>query len=206
VWGHGLKLAIAPWIWRMYRQTIALPDFDLADDTMATPLIFACLHRDMIPVIMHVRSLGPAILVSSSADGDILVRTLGETDYRYVRGASGQDGRRAFGRLRQELLSGHCIGVAVDGPAGPFGRVKEGALQLSRLSGVPIIPLRAQPHRKIELNTWDRTVVPLPFSRVTVRQGRPLLVPRSATDSELRRMRRELEQFLSRRGADRGDS
>ena len=193
---QALKLALAPVAWRALRGSVRLVEFEPRPQDRKHPLIFACLHRDILMAIMHVRPMRPSLLVSQSPDGDILIRTLGTRDYGYARGATGEDGKRAFMSLRRELENGHSIGLAVDGPKGPYGVINEGVLQLSRLSGVPIVPLLAEAPRSRILGTWDRTVVPHPFSRVVMHRGDDLTVDRDGGEAELGAARRQLQEFF----------
>jgi len=201
---YALKMFWAPLVWRAFCASIQVPLFPGAAGQ--EPVIFACLHRDILPAIIHVRPARPSLLVSGSPDGDILIRTLGATTYGFIRGATGENGQRAFVALRRELEQGRSIGLAVDGPKGPYGVIHEGVLQLSRLSGTPIVPLRAEVSRPIVLGTWDRTVVPRPFSRVQMRRGADLPVPRVATDADLAVVRRKLAAFLGVERENRADS
>ncbi len=199
--GQGLKLTLAPPVWRLLSATIRLerlPDRYLAP---GRPLILSCLHRDILPAIMHVKPARPALLVSLSPDGDILIRTLGRRHYRFVRGATGEEGNRAFMGLVRELDRGHSVGVAVDGPKGPFGAIQDGVLQLARLTGVAILPLVARAERARTLSTWDHTVVPYPFSRVEFDHGPLLTVSRRAGHDEIQQARERLAGFFGVEGA-----
>lgn len=180
---QSAKLFLAPLGWRLLSGTLRL-DPPVPPPT-AGGVIFACLHRDILPALIYVRSLRPALVVSNSPDGDILVRTLGHENYAFVRGESGEDGRRAFVHLRRLVEGGAHAGLAVDGPRGPFGFIHEGVLQLARFTGRPIVPLGFLCGMAASLNTWDRTVVPWPGSRVKVLQAPPVHVPRDATSQEL---------------------
>ncbi|MCB1184883.1 DUF374 domain-containing protein [bacterium] len=171
---QGLKLLLAPPAWRGLAASLRLAGPPVPAG--GGPRIFACLHRDILGAILHVAPARPTLLVSSSPDGDILIRTLGTACYGYVRGATGDNGARAFVALRRELEAGRSIGVAVDGPKGPFGVIHDGGLQLARLTGAPLAPLRMAAARARVLATWDRTVVPLPFSRVRIDAGPELRV------------------------------
>lgn len=198
---QALKLTLGPVAWWLLCHTVRLPEFAEPADP-DRPLIFACLHRDILLAIRHVRGRRPSLLVSSSADGDILVRALGQKHYGYVRGATGEDGQRAFVALRRELQQGRSVGVAVDGPKGPYGVINEGVLQLSRLSGCPIVPLRAEVPRRIVLGTWDRTVVPHLFSRVELVRGPDVSVAREGGESDLVAARGILADFFAEDGAE----
>jgi lysophospholipid acyltransferase (LPLAT)-like uncharacterized protein len=186
-----LKLALAPTLWRLWTRSVRVPR-GAQPPGAAGPVIYACLHRDMIPSILYVQPVRPTLLVSNSPDGDILSKTLAASGFGFARGSTGKDGGQAFVRLLAALREGHSVGIAVDGPRGPFGEVREGVIQLSRRSGCQIVPLLSCPGRFWKLGNWDRTVVPLPWSTVRIREGEPLLVPVSADGPELDRWRRRL--------------
>lgn len=191
-----LKLLVAPGAWRLLCALTRVEKLPAEYLAAGSPLILSCLHRDILPAIIHVKPARPALLVSHSPDGDILIRTLGERHYRYVRGATGDNGNRAFRGLVKQLEQGHSVGLAVDGPKGPFGSIQEGVLQLARLTGAPILPLAARPGRAWVLNTWDRTVVPRPLARVDFKHGPLLSVPRDAGRTEILDMKNRLADFF----------
>jgi lysophospholipid acyltransferase (LPLAT)-like uncharacterized protein len=194
---QGLKMALAPPVWKFLCAATRLDPISrrgyAQDDG---PFILSCLHRDILPAIMHVKPLRPALLVSNSPDGDILVRTLGRSSYRFVRGSTGDGGQQAFRDLVRQLETGHSVGVAVDGPKGPYGFINDGVLQLARLTGVPILPMLARPRRAWVLDTWDRTVVPQLFTRVELEHGRLMHLPRQLDSAGLDRARDELARFF----------
>ena len=191
-----LKMLLAPPAWRVLTATVSLPEYESIPELECGPVIFACLHRDILPAIMYVRSIRPALMVSHSPDGDILVRTLGEKHYRFARGATGLGGKRALLLLRRELESGHSVGVAVDGPEGPFGSIREGVLHLARMTGAPIAPLVARADRPLVLGTWDRTIVPLPFRKVEMEMGPILRISSDASGEDLKLNRCRLAEFF----------
>lgn len=199
-----LKLILAPPIWSVLATTVRIPRTARPPGPISPPVIFACLHRDFIPAILFVKPARPALLVSHSPDGDILIRALTRGGYRFVRGSTGHDGGRGFVGLLRELKRGHNVGVAVDGPKGPFGTVHDGVIQLSRRAGCPILPLAVRCRHRRVLRTWDRTVVPWPGSRVLVAEGEPLQVKPEASADEIGRLRARLLaslQVLQRPGA-----
>lgn len=189
---QGLKLFLAPKFWRFFETTLRLETYP--EDPTSQPVIFASLHRDLIPAIMYVKPTKLAIVVSNSPDGDILVHALGDKNYNFVRGASGKDGGRAFVGMRRMLDSGISVGVAVDGPDGPFGKIHDGALHLARKTGFPIVPIKACPSRAIVLRSWDRTIIPLPFSSVGMVCGSPIFIPQDS--QEFGTPRKILEEFF----------
>jgi lysophospholipid acyltransferase (LPLAT)-like uncharacterized protein len=99
-----------------------------------------------------------------------------------------------------ELLSrsGQALIVAVDGPAGPSGVAKRGAVELARLSGAPLVPIRCFAQRAVELETtWDRRLVPLPCGVLVPVAGSLLEVPRRATRHDVAELAKTLASTLS---------
>jgi lysophospholipid acyltransferase (LPLAT)-like uncharacterized protein len=191
-----LKLALAPPIWRLISRSWRLQTTDRTDGDPAGPVIFACLHRDILAAIVHCRPARPALLVSKSDDGQILTRTLADDGYRFARGSTGHDGREGYVALLRQLRAGRHVGVAVDGPRGPFGHVHPGALQLARRAGVGIVPLSVRARPCLQLKTWDRTVLPLPWARIEVAAGAELRIDRDATNEQLADLARRLAAAL----------
>ncbi|MBU1072318.1 DUF374 domain-containing protein, partial [bacterium] len=172
-----LKLWLTPVLYRMLSGSVRLDGGGTGRRPGDSPVIFACLHRDMIPAILHVKTACPTLLVSRSPDGDILINTLRRHGYSFARGSTGKQGGRAFRSLLDALQGGSSVGIAVDGPRGPFGVVRDGVIQLSRLTGAPIVPLTVRCGRHLNLGNWDRTVLPLPFTRIEAVEGEAIAVP-----------------------------
>lgn len=191
---HDLKLMLAPLAWSLLRGTVRLAD--TAPPEPDGPVIYACLHGDILPSLLYVRPRRPVLLVSTSPDGEILIRALGTRDFGFVRGQTGPQGARALVEMRRHLAEGRSIGLAVDGPKGPFGVIQPGVLQLARLASTPIVPLRTQPGAGRILSTWDRTVVPLPLRRVVVEQGPKLRLAADAGPQRIEEAKRDLARFF----------
>jgi lysophospholipid acyltransferase (LPLAT)-like uncharacterized protein len=111
---------------------------------------------------------------------------------RIILGSSGNGGRQAAEQLMQELREGRWTGLAPDGPAGPSRVAKRGVGHIAAQTGLPIVPLRFTLSHALELPTWDRKRLAVPFSTITVRFGQPIFVERRNLDPAMR----ELAQAL----------
>jgi lysophospholipid acyltransferase (LPLAT)-like uncharacterized protein len=191
-----LKLALGPAGWRLLAATCRHQTTPLAPGPAVAPVIFACLHRDILPAMLYCRTARPFLLISKSPDGEILVRTLSRCGFGFVRGSTGHAGHEGFVGLLRELRAGNHVGVAVDGPRGPRGMVHDGVLQLAKRAQVPILPLVARCRRPLVLSTWDRTVVPLPFTAFAIAAKEPVRIASEADDADLAAARRLLAERL----------
>jgi lysophospholipid acyltransferase (LPLAT)-like uncharacterized protein len=169
------------------------------------PLLFAIWHRDYFPIFWYARGSGACVIVSRSADGEILARMLARRGYRTVRGSSTRGATRALIDLARVVAGGADAAVAVDGPRGPEDEAKPGIVLLAKITGCPIVPLGVGMNRYKAFGSWDRFRLPVPFSRVVLTAGEPVCVPPNAAPELMELKRRQLGRSLSvqrRRAAD----
>ncbi len=137
-----------------------------------------------------------AVLVSASKDGEKLARVLSKFDLICVRGSSSRRGKEALRELTRLIEEGYDVGITPDGPRGPKYHCQDGVISLSQMTQAPIIPVSYDLARKITVNSWDNFMIPLPFTRATLRIGSPLTVPADAGDAQCEQKRLELENVL----------
>lgn len=124
-----------------------------------------------------------AILSSLSRDGDISSSILRRFGWKIVRGSSTRGGAQGLIELIRHLRQGGTVGITPDGPSGPIYHIEPGAVYMSQKTGSPLFPVAFIPDQYWEFNSWDRFIIPKPFSRCIVYYGNPLAVP-AKTDPE----------------------
>jgi lysophospholipid acyltransferase (LPLAT)-like uncharacterized protein len=142
------------------------------------------------------QAAGLAALVSASRDGAGLAAVLECFDVLPVRGSSSKRGPQALLELTTWAERGYDLAITPDGPRGPRYVVQEGVMSLAQVTGMPIVPVSYTLPWKIQVKSWDRFQIPIPFSRCEVQVGEPVRVPREASDEERERLRQELEKRL----------
>jgi len=161
-------------------------------------IIFAGLHEGMMMLPYHFRDrAGGVVMVSRSRDGDLIADTVERFGMRAVRGSSGHGGRAALDLMADALNHDHVsAGVIVDGPRGPALEAKAGVIELARITGLPIVPGTWWCKPMARVKTWDRTIVPLPFSRIAFAFAEPLFVEPDADAAAVETARVELTRRL----------
>ncbi len=144
--------------------------------------ILALWHGRILPATLYWRGRGIVAITSHNFDGEWIARLMGRFGYRAARGSTSRGGSRALVQLRRELAEGHAAAFTVDGPRGPAGVAQPGALWLAGATGHPVLPFHIEADRCWTVRSWDRTMVPKPFSVVAVAIGAPLDVPGTAED------------------------
>ena len=159
-------------------------------------VIYAFWHGHLLYLMYRYRGSGVYILVSQSRDGELLSRILQHFGMPAIRGSSSRGGRRSLLELVRRARAGASAALAPDGPRGPRHQAQSGIITLAQLTEIPILPVAVDARWKIEFQSWDRFLLPLPYSRVVVAYGEPMVVPRGADTSLLEQKRQELEGKL----------
>ncbi|MFZ0826974.1 MAG: lysophospholipid acyltransferase family protein, partial [Verrucomicrobiia bacterium] len=141
-------------------------------------------------------SAGLAGLVSASRDGAFLAAILERFGVQPVRGSSSRRGGQALLELSTWAERGYDLAITPDGPRGPRYVVQDGAMTLAQVTGLPLVPASYHLSWKIQVKSWDRFQIPLPFARCEITIGRILSVPRETTDAEREALRQQLEAEL----------
>lgn len=162
------------------------------------PLIASFWHACMIPATYMCRDLGVCVMSSNSYDGEYMGRIIRKFGFVAVKGSSSRNAVRALLGLRRALEQGWTVAFTLDGPRGPRYKVKPGPVALARSSGVPLTMFHMAVDRAWVLNTWDRLMIPKPFSRVLMRFGKLIPVPSDTTDEEIERYQQDLQESLDR--------
>lgn len=163
------------------------------------PICFAGFHQGLLYLPFHFRDRDGVVMVSASRDGDLIAGTMARFGLRSARGSSKRGGSGALRAMIDEVNRSRCsAGMIVDGPRGPDGIAKLGVIQLARETGLPIVPGNWWATPNLQMGSWDRALVPLPFARMVVAFEQAMHVPPDATDDEMEAMRVELTVRLER--------
>jgi Uncharacterized protein conserved in bacteria len=169
------------------------------------PVLFALWHGRMFLSIQAHRGEGIVTMASRSKDGEIIAGWLERNGYAVVRGSTTRGGGEALRRMVRSVRSGRHAALTVDGPKGPPRIVQPGVVQLARLTGAWILPITSSASRPRFLASWDRYLLPLPFSRGFVAYGEPFPIPREMSDeSALARIASALDAATSEADAAAG--
>ncbi len=145
------------------------------------------------------RAFHSHVLISRSFDGELIARTLQRLGYRTVRGSSSRGAVAGLLGLRAVVLRNEPAIFTADGPRGPIYVTKSGPVKLAQMTGYPIGSFHLQPARAWVVNSWDRFLIPKPFSRVVVAWSHSIPAPGpQASEAELERVRHELNTAIER--------
>ncbi|HSU80799.1 MAG TPA: lysophospholipid acyltransferase family protein [Thermoanaerobaculia bacterium] len=143
-----------------------------------THFILAFWHRHLLLMPYAYRGRRISVLVSQSKDGELIARTVAHLGIDSSRGSSSRGGIAGMRSLLRKAAEGWDIAFTPDGPRGPLREVQPGVILAAAATGLAVLPVAIAASRAKLLRSWDRFLVPLPFSKVHIVYGEPLTVER----------------------------
>lgn len=137
-----------------------------------------------------------AALISASRDGDLLSDAIHRFDYDVVRGSSSKLGASGLLQLSDVLASKRDVVITPDGPRGPAYEIGPGLVFLAQKTGAPVLPINMEYSSCWRIKSWDRFIIPKPFSKVRVFIGQPEAVRSTSTDQEFEAERLRLQNAM----------
>lgn len=138
------------------------------------------------------------MLISNHSDGRLIAKTIGHLGIGTIVGSTSRGGAKAARALTRRLRSEKgIVGITPDGPRGPRMRASNGVVALARLAQVPVFAVAFSANRAKRFESWDRFLLPYPFSRGVFAWSTALHVPKDADAAELERKRIEIESALT---------
>jgi hypothetical protein len=137
-------------------------------------VIYCFWHSHLLPMTYIFRGIGVKAVVSSSKDGDRITAVAQRWRHGTIRGSSSLHGLSVVRECVRELKQGQNIVLMPDGPRGPREIVKPGVAQIALLANATVFPVIALPAKTWRLNSWDRFMVPRPFTAIDMRIADPL--------------------------------
>lgn len=160
------------------------------------PPILSVWHNRLFIGTYFLRRRSVVVMTSRSSDAEYSSRLVQRFGFGVVRGSSTRGGSAALLKMVRVMRAGFPTAFTIDGPRGPRYVAKMGALLLAKKTGCPILPFTITPAHSWELPTWDRLLIPVPFTRALMIYGEPLYVPPDADSETLHARRDDLQRAL----------
>lgn len=159
-------------------------------------VILAFWHNRLLLMPFQYYGRKACIMNSAHRDGEIITRVIKRFGVTAVRGSSTRGWIGGLRGMIEAYRQGYDLVVVPDGPRGPCYHAKPGVLQLARATGAPIFPVTYSAAWKTTVRSWDRLLIPFPWSRVMYVVGQPIFVPANASAAQLEEKRQQLEERL----------
>ena len=158
--------------------------------------IFALWHQNMIASILFKTKTPHVTIASDSRDGELIATVLAKFKYEVARGSSTRGGAKGLKGLIRHIKKGLPGAITIDGPKGPPHEVKNGILDLARITQTPIVPYVVYPQKYWSLKSWDKFRIPKPFARIFIRYENAIYVDKKINAEEYERLRNQIKVDL----------
>lgn len=174
--------------------------FDKIEPIIASNKFIGAFWHSRILILSHLhKKVNSAIMVSASKDGEIIASILQQQGYQTIRGSTSRGGVRALASMvRAMKTEKKCAAIVPDGPRGPRFVVQPGVIALAKKTGYPILSVTYSAKRMKVFSSWDRFILPYPFTRCRVIYGKPVQVPADTPKQDEEKFRRQLQNELCR--------
>ena len=156
-------------------------------------------HQQFFSAILpfkNYKTFNPSIMISQSKDGEIVAKIALRSGWNPVRGSSSKAGTEALKKIITNLKEKKLAAHIVDGPKGPPGIVKPGVIRLAHAANAVIVPFSVSAEKAWYFNSWDKFLLPKPFSKVFLRFGKMIKFDRVKDKEIIERQRMKLEEVM----------
>jgi lysophospholipid acyltransferase (LPLAT)-like uncharacterized protein len=202
-WRARWLIAFGYWLIKVWGWTLRYKVEDRAGvvSKPVTENFIGCFwHNRLLIFPLVLRRFTPnrrgAALISASRDGDLLTDAIHRFGFGVVRGSSSRMGAPALLQLSEVLSSGGDVVITPDGPRGPVYELGPGLVFLAQKTGASVLPMNMEYSSCWRFNSWDRFILPRPFSRVRVTFGEPYHVAETTTPEEFEAERLRIQDRM----------
>jgi hypothetical protein len=156
-------------------------------------------HQQFFSAIVpfkNYKTFNPSIMISQSKDGEIVAKIALRSGWNPVRGSSSKGGLEALKKMIAHLKEKKLAAHIVDGPKGPAGIVKPGVIRLAHAANAVIVPFSVSAEKAWVFNSWDKFLLPKPFSKVFLRFGKMIKFDRVKDKEIFEKQRMQLEEIM----------
>ena len=197
-----IKLFISSFWWTCKVEKIIGDEHALTLIKKGEPIIPCYWHQMHIFGSWYMRKLQKrglkiGFLISPSVDGEVPAKIIESWGAVAIRGSSNRTGARALKDMYNTITKEKISPVTTsDGPTGPVHEFKQGAIMLAQLTQSPMLPIAYMASRYWELKTWDKFIIPKPFSRIVIAVGEPHFIDKKSNAEKLEEERLSMENDM----------
>ena len=158
--------------------TLKVVDEDSLLNTNKTgaPLLVCCWHSQAVLLARYFKLTSFDVwgVSSTHADSEVLARVLRSWNIKLIRGSSTRGWVNVIKKMfRLFKVPKSIVVVTPDGPRGPKKRAKSGAFKIAKKQNVQIVACALLSTRFWKLPSWDKTIIPRPFSKIYLKFSSP---------------------------------
>ncbi|MBC8440958.1 MAG: lysophospholipid acyltransferase family protein [Deltaproteobacteria bacterium] len=163
------------------------------------PILLCAWHQQFFSIIRHFKTyskFNPGLMISQSRDGELIAGVANKTGWHTLRGSSSRGGKKAMEGMIEHLITNGLGAHILDGPTGPIGKVKAGVIKMAQETNAIVVPVYTHAEHAWFFNSWDRFMLPKPFSKITLTFGDGMHLVPDGTSADFEAQRQLLEDTM----------
>ncbi len=163
------------------------------------PVLLCAWHQQFFAAIRYFRTyskFNPGIMISQSKDGELIAGVANKTGWHTARGSSTRGGKNAMDAMISHIKKYGLGAHILDGPTGPMGKVKAGVIKIAQETDAHVVPFYITPKKTWFFNSWDKFMLPKPFSKLTLTFGDIIQFKKTENSKQFEDQRLLLEKTM----------
>ena len=145
-------------------------NFHVVGEITQEQSIVVCWHGELLMSpqayrYFHKKQLASCI-VSRHFDGEMIANIMMYLSIAPLRGSSSRGAKQVLLEAFRAVKKGDDLLVTPDGPRGPRHTISDGAIALAHKAKAPVLTVNYIPKAYWQLGSWDKFVIPKPFSTI----------------------------------------
>ncbi|WP_187647315.1 lysophospholipid acyltransferase family protein [Nitrosophilus labii] len=174
-------------------------EYKIASKIPKEPFIVAFWHGELLmQPYLYKKVRGKhkiAVMISEHFDGEIIARIVKRFGIDSVRGSTKKGAAKVLLNAIRKMREGYDIAITPDGPRGPRYSIADGIVAISKKEDAYIVPFHYEASKYWQLNSWDKFIIPKPFSKLTFYVGEPFKVEELEDKSTKEYIKKRMLQF-----------
>jgi lysophospholipid acyltransferase (LPLAT)-like uncharacterized protein len=175
-------------------------EFHLPQKRAKTPTLVAFWHGEILmnPFLYKkfMQDIKMSLMISEHFDGELIARTASFFGFDFVRGSSSRGAIKALKESFKLVDRGVSLAITPDGPRGPRHSVADGIVAIAQKKNLPIVVYRYKASKFWQMKSWDKFIVPKPFSRLDFYASEPFYVTGLPKDEAKSVIKERLESYV----------
>jgi lysophospholipid acyltransferase (LPLAT)-like uncharacterized protein len=159
-------------------------------------VLYTFWHKNILPLAYFYRKQAIHIMISEHRDGEFIARVAKRLGYYPVRGSSTRGGSKALFEMSQVSKRGFDAAITPDGPKGPKHEVQPGTVVIASRGDLPVVPAAVSAKPCWTLKSWDKFLIPKPFSKVVILVGKPVQFPPKFEEAQIESLCQRVKESL----------
>ena len=116
-------------------------------------------------------------------DANRIALILSNWGFKLIRGSSSKGGKDVIKKMIKHFNNNATICITSDGPRGPIHIAKSGSIKVSMESNATILPVTGIASKYWKINSWDKFILPKPFSTIYLKIGNEIIYDKKKISS-----------------------